>query len=206
MARRRKASDDDSINLGKVALVFIAFALLYFATAYYFGGSVNPDPIALRSKFDPATKTRIFGPLVTEKSNAVVELVVVDGSVKEGWSYVETELLDAKGTSLMSFGGEKYHETGRDSDGPWSEAVRDNDIRLTIPDPGTYFLRVRVEGGDKRSTRSSDRTQQTKIYISADYLRGSNGLYIWVGVLLLIIGVVLNEIRNRTVIGMLGSG
>jgi hypothetical protein len=83
--------------------------------------------------------------------------------------------------------------------------VRNNDIRLSIPEPDSYYLRVRVEGAPKRSNKSFDITAKSQIVISLNYLRGSTGLFIWSGVVLLIIGVVLNEIRNRTVLDLFGK-
>jgi len=202
----RQERDDDSINWGQVALVFVAFAFIYFVTAFYFSTTSFGKEVRLKGRYDQTEKAWIFGPVSTRERNQVVEINVYDGSVKESWSYFEAELVqDEKGPALLSFGGESWHETGRDSDGYWAAAERNNDIRVTIPDPGRYLLRIRVEGGHKTGRNIGDHTARSKLMVSGRFVRGSTALFIWSGVLLLIVGVVMNELRNRTVINMLSN-
>ena len=203
---RRPEAEEDGVNWGKVALVCIAFAFVYFLTAFYFSTTSSGDEFKLKGRFDAQTKAWIFGPMRTTKRNQVVEIDVFDRSVKESWSYFEAQLVKGpKAPALMSFGGEAYHESGRDSEGYWVESSNNNDIRITVPAAGNYFLRIRVEGGHKSGRNIGDKTAQTRLVVSARYVRGSTGLFIWCGVLLLIVAVVMNELRNRTVINMLSN-
>lgn len=186
--------DDEGIHLGKLAMVFIGFALLYLATSLYFS---MPE----KKQVTTGMADKVFGPIETTRRNAVLELTINISSLNESWAYVEVDLLDsARKKALMTFGSEQYQESGRDSEGPWTESKNNSDIRVTIPEPGSYYLRARVQGGPKNSTASSDITKKTKLRITIEHLRGSSALFIWAGVFLLIIGVVLNEIRNRTVL------
>ena len=162
-----------------LALVFIAFAFIYFVTAFYFSATSWGKEVRLKGRYDQTAKAWIFGPVSTRKRNQVVEINVYDGSVKESWSYFEAELVqDVNGPALFSFGGESWHETGRDSDGYWAAAERNNDIRLTIPDPGSYLLRVKVQGGHKSVRNSGDKTAQSKLLVSGRFVRGSTALFI----------------------------
>ena len=132
----------------------------------------------------------------------MVEIAITDRDVKEGWSYVETDLLaEDRETVLTSFGAEHWQESGRDSEGSWTESDQNSDIRITVPKPGIYYLQFRSEEGAKNSTFAS--TNQTKIHVVIKHLRGTTTIFNWFGLILLVIGVVLNEIRNQTIITIL---
>ncbi len=191
--------EDEGIHLGKLALVFIGFALFYLATALYFSMSEKDQVLTGMANKD-------FGPIETTRPNAVLEITIYHESLKESWAYVEVDLMNRDSTkALMTFSGEQYHESGRDSEGPWSESKSNTDIRITVPEPGSYYLRARVQGGPKNSTSASDTTGKTELRITIDHLRGSSALFTWAGVILLILGVVLNEIRNKTVLALIGK-
>ncbi len=48
----RQERDDDSINWGQVALVFIAFAFIYFVTAFYFSTTSFGKEVRLKGRYD----------------------------------------------------------------------------------------------------------------------------------------------------------
>ncbi len=187
---------DDKVNWGMVALVVIVFSLLYLTTAVYLGFADKEQERTLHA-------SQLFGPIQTTRSNEVLDVEVVYTRLRESWAYIEADLLDSKKTTLFSFGGNYWHESGRDSDGSWSEAITDQDIRVTVPKPGYYYLRFRVEGGAKNSSRSHDLTGQAKIKVKVRHIKGSHGLLVIFGAIFLVIGVVMNEIQNKTIIRIL---
>ena len=107
------------------------------------------------------------------------------------WTFIEGEVLDADEEYLFSFGDELGHYTGVDSEGPWTEHKNSYSVKLTLPEAGDYFLDFVAE-----TSRGGDNTPLT---VTVEKLRGSSLPHILAGVVALIIAVMLNEIRNRTI-------
>ncbi len=191
--------EDDHVHFGQLALVFIGFAILYFATGFFFDSSLK----TMRAKDFPTS--RMFGPIDTTKPNTVVEISMRNRFLRQSWSFVEVEILKQDKNRLLSFGGEFSHEQGRDADGPWSESQTDRNVRVTLPDPGKYYLKFNAEGGRMGALGASATTDRTRLDIRVVYKRGNSTIFNLLGIIVLIIGVVLNELRNRTLIKILGK-
>lgn len=205
---------DRTIDYGKVALVFIAFGLLGLLTALILNASAenvfsskvwpeaqtadaaarkDDDPAEPGEKY-PARRYATIGPVVVKKANQVFEVEVDATLPVDSWNFIETELLDADKEYLLSFGKELWHETGYDDGGHWDEADRSYQMKLTIPQPGTYYLNLKTQG---------DKTPET-IYVTIVRTLGSSIPHLVFGLLTLVIGLGLNEYVNRTVIRLLG--
>lgn len=192
------------IDLGKLASVFIVTALISFMTAWLFShesehsfsGTIEPDIIpyqALNSdtseQEENTTTATSFGPLTTKKYNETYAIRVAASLPVNTWSFVEGEVLDEEKEYLFSFGKELWHETGRDSDGPWTESENNYTMKITLPEPGTYYFRFKTQGRyDVAALR---------VVISKRY--GSSLPHIMLGLFALTIGLVLNEIKNKTI-------
>lgn len=184
---------EDKIHFGVLALVFIGFAVLFIGTGVFFDGGVK----TLESGNFPTG--RLFGPITTSRKNTVVEITTRDNALSNSWAFVEVEVLKDKKDRLLSFGGEYFNERGRDVEGPWSESKRMRNVKITLPDVGNYYLKFKVQGGPTLSP-GTNQTQNSALYVKVEYKRGSSSALNIMGVILLIIGIALNEIRNKTII------
>jgi hypothetical protein len=210
---------DGPVDLGRVAIVFICFGLLGLITAFvlswpsetYFSSrltqsapslpkaAAQADPEldaeeAAEAKAHPVLNYALVGPFVVRKANQVLLVRVQADMAKDGWTFVESEVLDARKDYLFSFGKELWHETGVDDEGPWTESDRDYEMKITIPVRGTYYLNIKTQG---------DQTPDT-LYVSIGSAIGSSLPHLWFGIVVLGIGLVLNEVANRTILRLMG--
>ncbi len=184
--------EQEGVNWGRVALVFLAFAILFFVTSWVMGWSAEEKTKTIRA-------SQLYGPIVVTKPRTVYEITLRTQLPRQSWQFIEAELLDAKKEYLFSFSKELYRESGRDSEGSWSETVNSLDMKLTVPAPGQYYLRFKVDGGELRGKTATDLATRTKLTVTVARKLGSSIPHLWVGLIVLIIGLVLNEIGNLTI-------
>ncbi len=98
-------------------------------------------------------------------------------------------MLDNQKEYLFSFGKELWHETGND-DGALGEADEAYEMKFTVAEPGDYYLKIKTQG---------DYTPGV-ITVSLASTVGSSVPHFAFGVITLLIGIVLNEVSNRTLI------
>lgn len=207
----------ESVDYTKVAYVFIAFGLLSLLTAFVlsfdaesvFHSNVTrqeapsrPGDIVAGKSDTPASDDdavepgeqypmlsyAIVGPIEVTSDGQVLQ-VGIDASLPvNSWNFVEGEVLDANKGYLFSFGKELWHEDGTDEDGYWNEADRSYQMKITIPVKGIYYLNIKTEG---------DKTPD-EIYVTIDRAVGSSIPHMIFGILTLAIGLIANEILNRT--------
>lgn len=180
----------ESIHLGWIALALAAFALLYAVT----GGFFSTSSQSVR-KTVPARA--LYGPIEIKRANQVLTIGVENFGPNEGWAFVEGEVLDEKKATVLAFGGEYWHESGYD-DGHWSERESKQDVVVRFPEPGSYYVKFKVEGAPKGNNKSKDITETSQLTVSLDYRRGSSLIFNWLAAILLIAAVVLNERQNRS--------
>ncbi len=125
----------------KVALVLLAFAALCFITSLFLNMNVGNT---LKASV-PATGG-IIGPLEVKKDFSVYEIKVNQYMPSYGqWSFVGGDVLDENKEYLFGFGKELWKEKGYDSDGSWSEAVTNYDMKVTFPKKGDFYLQFNAE-------------------------------------------------------------
>ncbi len=186
-------TEPEKIDWGKLGLVFVGFSFLFFATAYYFASWTH-------SELKKISSYHLYGPIKTSESNTVLEIKIVNSPPRNGWAYVEADLLDEKNNTLMSFGGETYHESGVDGGERWEESIDFNGIRVVIPESGIYYLKFRVQTGRNSNVGFFESYKETKLTVKVRHIRGSNGPLKIIAWILLIVGVLMNEIRNLTIL------
>lgn len=183
---------DDGLDLGKIALVVLGFAILYFVTALLL--SLESTVVDSNVSADQPV-----GPIKVEDAQSVYRVAVTGSLPDQSWRYVEVELQDLEGSYLLSFGKELWRESGRDSDGPWREAELDFDTKITIPEPGDYLLGFNVEGAGASESGATDFTATTRLHVRVYEVGGSSIPHMVVGILLIAVGLVLNEMKNLTI-------
>ena len=186
--------DEDRVHLGFVALVFIGFSLLYLATGFFFNATTN--------KIEREVSTASpFGPITASEKDTIVEITLRNGQVRQSWRNVEVDVLDSRQRAITAFGGEFFHESGYD----WTESERTRSVKVVLPKPGNYYLKFNVTGASSRARTGKDLTASTNLAVGIEYKRGGSEVLNWLGIAILIIGVVLNEIRNQSILTMIGK-
>ena len=187
--------DPDKVHLGKIATVFIVFSLLSFLTAWIYSSETeNVAKVNFKSN-NSANKVKSIkgevGPINVVKYRETYNIAVKANLVEQSWSNVEGQVLDSNKKYLFSFGKELSLYSGYDSEGSWTERNDNYDINVTFPKPGTYYLQFLTE---------SDRYKTPyQLQVKVSKKRGSSIPHMWFGIITLIIGIILNEIRNRTI-------
>lgn len=181
---------ETGIDWGKLSFVVILFAVLFAATAFVFSIEASGKP-------ERVAADKLFGPVEIRRANQLVTFELTHFSPRESWSYIEGEVLTADKKTVMSFGGDYYHESGYDG-GRWTERQKEQTVVARFPKPGQYFLKFKVESGAKYSKKGIDITSQTTIYVRTIRHIGGSGMLDYVAILLIIaaFGLMYFHIRS----------
>jgi len=180
-------------RLKAIGCITILFGVLCLVTALVltFMGS-NPIERTI-----PPTGGQI-GPITIEDENTVLSVEIKQGFRQDGWSFIEGEVLDADEEYLFGFGDELWAESGYDG-GHWHEEKNDSDVKVTIPEPGTYYLAFNASAGAQGSrgvgTPAGPQPSAigTPIKVTIQPMTGSSLPFLIAGILGLIIGLLLFE-------------
>jgi len=178
---------DEEIDLGKIASVFFLFGILSLLTSWYYSGDAEK---VYKNSFVLSDQNELpdIGPIKVPKNNTAYEIKIVSRLPMSSWAFIEGEILDNQKEYLYSFGKELWYESGYDSDGQWIENNNDYSIDVTFPKAGTYYLHL------KTSFNKAPNSLQVTVARS----RGSALPHFWFGVLITLIGIGLNESKNKT--------
>lgn len=202
---RAPPAEGGEVHLGYVASVFIFFGLLSLMTAWvlsepvatFHNGSVmfrpqgveEAEPLEAGEQY-PVMNYALIGPFAIDRPGRVLKVEMSAQLPVNSWCFIEGELLDEEQDYLLSFGKELWHENGKDDEGFWDERDSASDMKLTIPRAGQYYLNIRTQGDYRPS----------QIFVSLTQSYASSIPHTVFGCLTLLIGVVLNEIRNKTIL------
>jgi len=151
---------------------------------------VEPEVVVL-------TPQNIVGSIKVTKARQVFEIAVKADMPVQSWSFIEGEVLDSDKEYLFAFGKELWHETGRDSEGPWRENKNTYKIKVSFPHPGSYYLNFKIESNKDPSI----------VYVTVTKKQGSALPHFWFGVILLIIGsMLLNQTKEENGWSSFGVG
>ncbi|MEZ8382470.1 hypothetical protein [Vibrio splendidus] len=177
--------NNDRVDLGALATVFILFGLLSLATSWFYSAETVK---IIRSNYYPNSydSQNVFGPIKVSKEGEVYEIFVRAALADQSWSYVEGEVLNEKKKYLFAFGEELSYYYGSD----WKELHNDYSLIVTFPEPGNYYLKFQTESS--LAPRS--------IRVEVTNRVGSGLPHLWFGIITLLIGVIMNEIKNLTII------
>lgn len=188
---------EGKVNWGKVGLALFAWGMISFLIAGYFAISQKTDrydismlqnssqnKMNVKPGVQPANQ---IGPILVEKPGETFEIFVRSGVPANRWAFIETEIVDQNEEYLYSFGQELWHETGRDSDGAWRERRSNFDTNITFPQPGLYYINF--------WTNKSYKTRNDKMRVVISKRNGSSVLHNWLGIILIVIGLVMIEIQ-----------
>ncbi len=195
MAYYGNYNEDDYIDYGRLASLFIVFGVISLLTAWIF--SMDKEKV-LSSSFRPHSTGAgvVRGPIDVKKDDTSFRVEVTANLPLQSWAFVEGQVLDANQQYLFSFGKEFWHEQGRDSDGAWREQDTKYSINITLPKKGRYYLKF-VSDSNKNPNQ---------VTVTLHQKRGSSLPHIIFGVITLLIGIVLNEIKNATLINLAMTG
>ena len=171
----------------QLAVTFIIFGIVCLLSALVFSTSKKS---VLFEKIPAEGKT--LGPITAKDSASVYQISVHKpfGRANQ-WSFIAGEVLNEKKEYLFGFGQELWQESGRDSDGFWTEAKSNYDMKITLQ-KGPYFLNFESEN-------SMSKGYGDDITIRVEKIRGSSLYFVIAGIIGLILGAVFNEIGNQTI-------
>ena len=201
---RPKYENEDKLHFGKLASVFIVWGIIAFLTSWYFNNflekkTYNFNPAETHSSIPGAPEnisaesSNLIGPINVQKRREVYEISLKANLFAQSWSFIEGEVLDEDKKYLFSFAKELGYYTGRDSEGAWIEHNDEYTIKVTFPQRGLYYLSFKTD-----SNRSPP-----SVAVTVTKKRGSSLPHFWFGVFALIAGVILNEVKSRTIIKIL---
>lgn len=193
----KKLNDPEYLDLGKLATVFIIFGVVSLITSAYFNSGLKerqdfsyiPSDSELQHKNNNIFEN-IVGPLKVSNGWEVHNISITATLPFQSWSYIECEVLDADQEYLFSFGEELWYESGYDSDGKWIENKNNYDMKTTFPKKGIYYLNFKSESNEK----------PLRIFVKSYRKNGSSVPHFWFGIFTLLVGIGLNEIKNKTII------
>jgi len=190
----KQASGED-IDWGNIATVFMIFGVLSLLTSWFYSFEVG-KPIQQKIFPDIATSNTDIGPVIVGRNHETYNIQVrTIGMPVQSWSFVQGQVLDANKQYLFAFGEDLWHEAGRDSDGSWDESLNKYDMDITFPKAGHYYLRFETESNSPPSA----------VNIRISKQRGSSLPHFWFGLFCLVFGIILNEMKNRTMTRLLSK-
>lgn len=134
---------------------------------------------------------------VTPKKNTVVKIEVQQPILRDNnWSFVTGEILDSEQELLFSFAEELWRETGYSEGQFWRETKNKFDLKVTLPDPGTYYIHLETERKPIRNTGGRVYTRFGDVYWKVTALNGSTVPIFAGGLIGLIFGVILLQIAK----------
>ncbi len=202
----------DTRKLKNNAKTFFIFGILSILTAFIFGINID-EPVAqeritaqeknanngftivpgLEGLTPSVTQAmpeaeEVLIPLTVARNKTTYEIEIKAHNMPtNSWTIASGELLDSNKEYLFSFSQEMWIETGRDSEGPWKETEDDYSMKITIPKAGKYYLSFDIEGKHKSPQINVKVTRQL----------GSTIPHFWLGIFLIIIGLILNQRSNK---------
>jgi|UPI00037AC892 hypothetical protein len=190
-----KLASGEEIDWGDIATVFMIFGVLSLFTSWLYSFEVG-KPIQQKIFPNQTKSSTEIGPVIVGRSHETYNIRVhTIGMAAQSWSFIEGQVLNANKQYLFAFGEDLWHETGRDADGYWDESLSDYDMDITFPKPGYYYLRFNTESNNPPSA----------VDIRISKQRGSSLPHFWFGLLSLLFGIFLNEMKNRTMIRLLNK-
>jgi len=174
----------------QIAIVLIAFGCICLISALAVNFSRGKSIV----KSLPS-QGGIVGPIQVKKDRTVYLVEVLQQVSNGDWSSVTGNVLDQNKNYLFGFGEEFWKESGRDSEGPWTESKNKYKMKVTLQ-KGTYYFEFESE-------RSRNVSGNIKIVVNRRI--GSSLPFLIAGILALIIGVVLNEYANQTFTKMMDA-
>jgi len=100
--------------------------------------------------------SKTYGPISIEDKPKIY-MIKARFSGDNTSNYLSGEVLDEEFEILYEFGKEFWHESGRDSEGFWSEGVYDVSAYFTFSEKGVYYIKLGTEdnGGGNISVNIS---------------------------------------------------
>ena len=177
--------------LNTAAVLLLCFAVICFATAFFFNLS---KPGIQSYTFKPSAPEKAET-LVVPKDNTVYRVEVFQSignlAANRDWSAVSIEVTSEEGDSIVNFGGEFWNASGYD-DGYWSETKNRYTMKVTFPIAGTYLINCEAE--------SSVTNFNGEITVRFLPKRGSATPFFILGILTFLGGIAMGYFSNAAAV------
>ncbi|MEL6193138.1 MAG: zinc ribbon domain-containing protein [Bacteroidota bacterium] len=149
----------------------LASLLLFLFSMVYPGKTVFNERIPV-SHIANADKETYTSPAVVLPDKGLYNLKLsCEGLPNGAYTTAFMYILDENQQAINTMGDEFYYETGRDSDGTWTESELKESKTFRLPEGGTYYFRVFVDGPQSYDTHFNLEVNKG-IWISRYYLIG----------------------------------
>ncbi|MEE8484239.1 MAG: hypothetical protein V3S46_06540 [Nitrospinota bacterium] len=160
----------------KIGWALLGFAVLCFITSLVFNSNVGEPITKILSPAD-----NIVGPIEVRENNEVYQIKISQPIRAYGtWSVVEGSVLDNDKNYLFGFSDELGSYAGRDSEGRWTEVKNDYEMKLTMPQTGTYYLSFSFD------TNNPGAVDPVRVTVARK--KGSSLVLFWAGILAFVFG------------------
>lgn len=194
-------STRNQFEIGKFGIVLGVWGLIGLAIAFYFSledskvrSSVTPVPYNTYQHFasDSQFQTKNqFGPIIIKKPGTVYDVEVSASLPSNHWSFVEVVVTDSYDDYMYSFGQELWHESGKDSEGHWTEKRTEFESSLTFPQTGEFYLNF--------VTNSKRNREPKRLNVTLVKKNGSAMLHFWLAILVLVVAIICIEIQYSVI-------
>lgn len=123
-------------------LMFILAIFSLICLATYFN---LENKVVSSSKSFYLEKGSMYGPIVVKKNKPVVCTLKAFMYDQNTSIYFTGEVLDEDKETLYEFGKELWHESGYDSEGPWTESDSRLQVNLSFTEPGKYYIQFNTD-------------------------------------------------------------
>lgn len=160
----------------KIGWALLGFAVLFFITSLVLNSNVGEPITKILSPAD-----NIVGPIEVRENNEVYQIKISQPIRAYGtWSVVEGSVLDENKNYLFGFSDELGSYAGRDSEGSWAEVKNDYEMKMTMPQKGTYYLSFSFETNNPRAV--------DPIRVTVARKKGSSLALFWAGMIAFVFG------------------
>jgi len=98
----------------------------------------------------------LLGPVQMDKVNTVYRTIMKASGIQDNqFTWVGAELINAQNQAVNALVGDFWRESGRDSEGPWSESKLKTKDHFRLTTPGEYYFRLFLDPGSDKSGRLS---------------------------------------------------
>ncbi len=147
--RQKLAAAAQAKKWGKAFFAVGAFMALLLLVSFFQSGKLLASYKVPLDKIGEAGV--IQGPIELKQTDSVYRIVISTSIPDNSWAWAAYEILDHEQAAINAVEGEFWRESGRDSDGPWSEQDTETDDYFRLSEAGKYYVRIFAEAGTART-------------------------------------------------------
>lgn len=113
-----------------------------------------------------------YGPFSLKEKGKIHKIEIQTRLNKDSWFWGSAELLDENKQTINSIEAEFYRESGRDSDGAWTESKTKKKKLFYLKNPGIFYIKLLAEKGTSNGAQLAASIKQG-LLLARYYLLGA---------------------------------